>query len=350
MTQLRTTVLMKTDIAGSTPQFRALLASDVQAALSDHRTMVAQLAAEEGGRIFKAAGDGYWLEFPSVTGAAKSAIAMHEALDLTPSNKGRDRLSMRIVVGLGDIATQDGDFIGEVLALIARIEAITPPNEIYLTTAACLALTQSEIQTAMVDSFSFNGFAEQIPVYRVAQRHRTHVLKDAWILLSDIRGFHQFTEVEPTSRIERVLDTLDLLIGVTTREFAGTVRSSVGDEHCLTFPDASSAMSAAERLGRDWAAASREHKYNLAINICLHRGTLNAFRSFLYGSGVVAAHAVLATSIRRLGGNEGNIFVSSAMQEGLCGSPWHGRLEFLFSDLPLVWFPELKVFRLKSEQ
>jgi len=125
---------------------------------------------------------------------------------------------MRIVVGLGDIATQDGDFIGEVLALIARIEAITPPNEIYLKTAACLALTQSEIQTAMVDSFSFNGFAEQIPVYRVAQRHRTHVLKDAWILLSDIRGFHQFTEVEPTSRIERVLDTLDLLIGVTTRE------------------------------------------------------------------------------------------------------------------------------------
>ena len=61
MTQLRTTVLMKTDIAGSTPQFRALLASDLQAALSAHRTMVAHLAADEGGRIFKAAGDGYWL-------------------------------------------------------------------------------------------------------------------------------------------------------------------------------------------------------------------------------------------------------------------------------------------------
>ena len=35
---------------------------------------------------------------------------------------------MRIVIGLGDTATQDGDFIGEVLALIARIEAITPPE------------------------------------------------------------------------------------------------------------------------------------------------------------------------------------------------------------------------------
>ena len=349
MTQLRTTVLMKTDIAGSTPQFRALLASDLQAALFAHRTMVAHLAAEEGGRIFKAAGDGYWLEFPSVTSAAKPAIAMHEALGLTPLNRGRDQLSMRIVIGLGDTAAQDGDFIGEVLALIARIEAITPPNEIYLTTAACLALTQSEIQTAKVDSFTFSGFAEHIPVYRVAQRHRTHVLGDAWVLVSDIRGFNQFTEAKPTSRIERVLDTLDLLVGVATRKFAGRVRSSAGDSYCLTFPDASQAMSAAEGLGRDWAAASREQEFNLPINLCLHRGTLYAFRSFLYGAGVVGAYDVLGTSVRRLGGDEGNIFVTSAMQESLCGTQWHGRLELLFSDLRLARFPELKVFRLKSE-
>ncbi len=188
----------------------------------------------------------------------------------------------------------------------------------------------------MVDSFTLNGFAEQIPVYRVAQRHRTHVLADAWILLSDIRRFHQFTEVEATSRIERVLDTLDLLVSVATREFAGTVRSSRGDEHCLTFPDASRAMSAAER--------------HLSINFCLHRGTLYAFRSFLYGAGVVVAHEVLGTSIRRLGGNDGNTFVTSAMQESLYGSPWRGRLELLFSDLPVARFPELKVFRVKSEQ
>jgi class 3 adenylate cyclase len=341
---------MKTDIAGSTPQFRALLASDLQVALSAHRTMVAHLAAEEGGRIFKAAGDGYWLEFPSVTGAARSAIAMHEALALTPLNRGRDRLSMRIVIGLGDIATQDGDFIGEVLALISRIEAITPPNEIYLTTAACLALTQSEIQTAIVDSFTLNGFAGQIPVYRVAQRHRTHVVSDAWILISDIRGFGRFIEVEATSRIERALDTLDVLVGGATREFAGTVRSSLGDSYCLTFPDAARTMSAAERLGRDWAAASREQEFNLSINLCLHRGTLCTFRSFLYGAGFMGAVDALGISVRRLGGDEGNIFVTSAMQESLYGSQWHGRLELLFSELGMGRFPELKVFRLKSEQ
>lgn len=236
MTQLRTTVLMKTDIVGSTPQFRALLASDLQAALSAHRTMVTHLAAAEGGRISKAAGDGYWLEFPSVTGAARSAIAMHEALALTSSSKGHDRLSMRIVIGLGDTATQDGDFIGEVLALITRIEAITPPNEIYLTTAACLALTQSEIQTALVDSFTLHGFAGQIPVHRVAQRHRTHVLADASVLVSDIRWFARFAAVEATGRIERLLDTLDLLVGVAAREFAGTVRAVCRRQLLCHFP------------------------------------------------------------------------------------------------------------------
>ena len=80
---------------------------------------------------------------------------------------------------LGDTATQDGDLVGDVLALVARIETIAPPDEIYLTTAACLALTQSEIRTGIVDSFSLKGFSEPIQVYRVEQRHRTHIFTNS---------------------------------------------------------------------------------------------------------------------------------------------------------------------------
>jgi hypothetical protein len=36
---------------------------------------------------------------------------------------------MRIVIGLGDIAFQDNELIGDMLALIVRIEAITPADE-----------------------------------------------------------------------------------------------------------------------------------------------------------------------------------------------------------------------------
>ena len=74
MNPLRTTVIMKTDISGSTSRFRELLAADLQTLLGDHRDFLARHAAEYDGQIIKAAGDGFWLEFPSVTGAAKAAM------------------------------------------------------------------------------------------------------------------------------------------------------------------------------------------------------------------------------------------------------------------------------------
>src|SRR5215471_17981145 len=96
MNPLRTTVVMKTDISGSTTRFRQLLAADLQSLLSEHRDFLARHAAEHDGRIMKGAGDGYWLEFPSVTGAAKAAIAMQESLRLAQISRGDDRLAIRI--------------------------------------------------------------------------------------------------------------------------------------------------------------------------------------------------------------------------------------------------------------
>jgi class 3 adenylate cyclase len=74
MKPLRTTVIMKTDIGGSTSRFRELLAADLQTLLSNHLNFIAQHSAGHGGRIIKAAGDGYWLEFSSATGAARAAV------------------------------------------------------------------------------------------------------------------------------------------------------------------------------------------------------------------------------------------------------------------------------------
>jgi hypothetical protein len=106
-------------------------------------------------------------------------------------------------------------------------------------------------------------------------------------------------------------------------------------------------MAAAEKLGRGWAISSQEHGFNVAINICLHRGTFHAFRSYLYGPGLEIPGTVLSASTRRMGGNEPNILVTSEMEKALIGSPWHGRLELLFSDLDIRRTAAVKVFRLK---
>jgi class 3 adenylate cyclase len=344
---LRTTVLMKTDIAGSTARFRALLAADHQSLLSEHRTFVARHAADYGGQIVKSAGDGYWLEYPSVTSAAKSVIAMLEAVRLgEPSKGGGDRLSMRIVIGLGDVASLDDELIGDLLALMVRIEGITPADEIYLTLTARHALAQAEVQTAIVDNFPLKGFPDPIPVYHVEQRHRTHVIADAYILFSDLRGFTQFTEVESIAVIERLLDALDALVHAVANEFEGTIRFSVGDGYCLTFAGASQVIAAAERLALGWDAVNREGQYDCGVNIAVHRGKMSVFRSFLYGEGMMAAGHVQAASAEFLPGGEGGVFVTSAVRDDLADSPWQRRLQPVALSLRNPRFRGLEVYRL----
>jgi len=319
---------MKTDISGSTSRFRELLTADLQVLLGDHRNFLARHAAEHDGQIIKAAGDGYWLEFPSVTGAAKAAIEMQEALRLAQLNRGDDRLAIRIVIALGDIALQDGDFIGEAFALATRVEAVTPPDEIYLTVAARLALTPAEIQTALVENFVFKGFAEPTPVYRIERRDRTRIIADTYILFSDLSGFGRFMDTGPASAtVERILDKLDALTRSNAQELGGTIRFNLGDSYCVTFAEAAQAVAWAERLNRSWEAIRNKEQFDCTISIGLHRGTLHTFRSFLYGRDVWIASQLQSASAKLLRRGENGLFVTGAVRSALFGTPSHNRLQ-----------------------
>jgi class 3 adenylate cyclase len=327
MTQLRTTVLMKTDIAGYTPAFRALLTVDQQALLHQHGELIARLADESGGRILEPAGDGYWLEFPSVTGAAKSAVAMQEELRSAQADKGDDRLSIRIVIGLGDIVRLDGVMLGDVVPLIVRVETITPADAIYLTSAAHLALTPAEIQTSLVDSFPLKGFTQPVTVYRVEQRHRTRIIANAYILYADLCGFRRLVETVPIATVERVLDDLTSLTSGLTREFGGTIRSNRGDSYWITYSEAPQIMEAAERLSRGWDALGYWKDFKCPINVVVHRGRICTFRSCQYGEGYYLTSGIQQATSSIVRGGESAVFVTSTVRDDLCGGPLYGRLE-----------------------
>ena len=135
MALLQTTVIMKTDIQGSTAKFRALPDVDQDALLTEHRQFVSRLAAAREGRVVKLEGDGFWLVFPSATAAALAAMSMQEELRLSQPGKGEDRLAMRIILTVGDVLHQDGGLFGDAVVLATRIESITPPDEIYASVA-----------------------------------------------------------------------------------------------------------------------------------------------------------------------------------------------------------------------
>jgi class 3 adenylate cyclase len=344
MSTLRATVIMKTDISGSTVRFRALAEADLHALLIEHREFLSRHAAAHDGRIVKPEGDGFWLVFPSVTAAALAAMAMQEELRLAQPNKGDDRLAMRVVITLGDVLHEEGALVGDAVVLTTRIESITPPDEIYLSAAACLSVNRAEVRTGFVDTFPLKGFTESVSVYRLEQTHRTRVIEDQYIVLMDLRGFSRITDTSPMTTVERLLDALLRLTGRVSREFGGMIRFTSGDSYCLTFEDASLAMAAAERLSETWDAFLYQETLSCPINVAVHRGTLYAFRSYLFGAALNVASRAENASGAVLAPNEGSIFVTGEVRSRLAGTMWAARLALI--DVRPRGHAEIEIYRL----
>jgi class 3 adenylate cyclase len=244
------------------------------------------------------------------------------------------------------ISKTRGRFDRRGTALITRIEEVAPPDEIYLTLAARLALVSAEIRTSFVKDFTMQGFVEPIPVYCIETRHRTHVLTDAYILLVDLRGFTQLTQTASVGTVERVLDTLDTLANNVAREFEGTIRFGIGDAYFLTFPQASHLIAAADRLSQDWNAVGHEAGCGCSIHIVLHRGSINAFRSFLYGDGIMVAGRALTASKWALAVGEGGTFITNSVYDELSANSLHNRLRPVALEQQLAHTPGLEIYRL----
>jgi class 3 adenylate cyclase len=322
-TRLRTTAILKTDITGSTPRFRATAEADLAPLLREHRALVERLAAAHEGHMVKPEGDGFWLAFPSVTAAALAAMSMQEALRLAQPNTGEDRLSMRIVITLGDVLHQDGALVGDAVVLATRIEALTPPDQIYLSAAAWLTMNHAEIRTSFVNGFALKGFTEPVAVYRIEQLHRTHVIANQYIVVTDLTAFTRLIETGATTVVEAVLDALHDVVAGVCHDFGGVDRFSVGDGYCLTFTDPGRAMAGVERLVTAWSAFASAKSIPCRINVAVHKGTLYAFRSYLHGRDLNVAFAIEGATQREPGPG---VFVSGVVQRDLVGTRWETQL------------------------
>ena len=347
MTTLRATAIMKTDISGSTVRFRALPETDLAALLTAHRELVVRLATAHDGRIVKPEGDGFWVAFPSVTAAAHAAMAMQEELCLTETGKGDRRLVMRVVITLGDVLHQEGALIGDAVVLAARIEALTPPDEIYLSAAAWLAVNQAEVRTALVDAFILKGFTGPVPVYRIEQTYRTRVIADQYIVITDLRGFSTVVETVPMLEVEKILDRFRELVGKVCREFNGANRFSAGDSYCLTFPEPGLAIAAVERLAGDWQAPGRPEGSRCPMSVGMHKGVLYAFRGFLYSRDLNTAAAVERVA-SRMSPDDTIVCVTGQVQRDLVGTAWHSRFQRIDVRPSVPRLADIEIYRLEN--
>jgi class 3 adenylate cyclase len=322
MGNLRTTVILKTDVVDSTP----LLASQTQSEMSlqrkQHKQFISEIAIKNQGSIFQEEGDAYWMEFPSVTTAALAAMEMHQNLRSLQAGKVESqRLAIRAAITVGDILHQGTDSIGTTMSLTARIEKVTPPDEIYLSHAAWLVLNKAEVQTSFVSEFNFKGFPEPEKVYRVENIHRTRVLTDQYIVYMDIRGWKSYTESKTIEEVEKFLLDYDDLVNEICDQYGGVIRNKFGDEYFLTFTDAQMLFSAMESLCIAWKRMIE--RYQLGLSVGIHHGRLNILRSYLYGNDIHTTFSLerlnnwIGPSTARI-----SIVVSRKVKENAQGTNW----------------------------
>ena len=273
MTTIQTTVIVKTDIKGFTSRVETLPESELGYLLSQHKIFVSEVVAKYNGIIIKGEGDAFWLTFPSVSAATNAAVDMQKDLRMAQIGKSdNERLAIRIVIGLGDALHQDGDIFGDNVNLVARIESITPPDEIYLSQTAWLALNKAEVPTSFVNDFALKGIKELVLVYKIEQQQKTRVLKNRIIVFIDLSGIARFWNTHSLEDSESLLIHLDDIIRNACEENRGIVHFVMGDSYFLTFPEVSFALTGITKLAENWVEFMKISIIDCNLYVGIHKG------------------------------------------------------------------------------
>jgi class 3 adenylate cyclase len=292
-----------------------------------HRQFISDTAIQHRGSIFQEEGDAYLIEFPSVTDAVLAAMDMHQNLRILQVGKGeKQRLAIRAVITVGDILHQERDTIGMAMNLTARIEKITPADEIYLSQAAWLALNKAEMETTFVDEFHFKGFVEPEKIYKVISKHGIREITDQYIVLADANGFSNFLNSNGKDRIESFLLAYDELMITTCEAYGGMIRQVNGDLYFMTFTEANQTLEAISMICRNWKTISE--RFNIGILIGAHKGKIYAFRSYVFGDDINIT--MVLSNLGRLpksSTNQISAVISGSIGQELRGSEYEEKLE-----------------------
>ena len=123
-----TVTFLFTDVEGSTKLLHELGADEYADALAEHRRIVREACATEGGVEVDTQGDAFFFAFPSAPGAVAAAGAITEALAPGP---------IRVRVGLhtGTPLVTDEGYVGDDVHFAARVGASAHGGQVLLSQA-----------------------------------------------------------------------------------------------------------------------------------------------------------------------------------------------------------------------
>ncbi|MEM6731206.1 MAG: adenylate/guanylate cyclase domain-containing protein, partial [Myxococcota bacterium] len=160
--------IMFTDIVGFTAKTSNQSRAENAAMLKEHDRLLLPIVANYGGRRVKSIGDAMLVTFRSPTDAVRCGMGLQDSIaERNRSAPGQDALQIRVAIALGDVRIEAGDVFGEPVNIAARIESMTPPDEVYLGQSVYLAMNRAEVTTEFVGERTLKGIPEPVHVYRV---------------------------------------------------------------------------------------------------------------------------------------------------------------------------------------
>ena len=166
----RLSAIFVADVAG----YSRLMGADEEgthARLNEHLSALLHPEIEKhGGRLIRSAGDGILVEFASVVGAMRCAVAIQRGM-ITRNTDVRieKRIEFRIGINAGDIIIEGGDIFGDGVNVAARLEALCEPGDICVSQRV-REDTQDKLDVEFEDSgeHQLKNIARPVRVYRVS--------------------------------------------------------------------------------------------------------------------------------------------------------------------------------------
>ncbi|WP_051686067.1 adenylate/guanylate cyclase domain-containing protein [Rheinheimera texasensis] len=158
------------DIAGFTATTNRQSRRQNASLLQNFESLLKPQIKKFSGQLVKSIGDALLLTFRSPTDAMLCACRMQDRLALHHQQYPDEQpIVIRIAAHLGEVRTARHDIFGEAVNLASRIEAVTPPGEIYLSEAVFLAMNKTEVHVQSAGQFQLDGFDHPLHLYKVQQ-------------------------------------------------------------------------------------------------------------------------------------------------------------------------------------
>lgn len=172
MSRTENLTIMFTDMVGFTERTSRQSRAQNKSMLQQHDSLLLPVVAQFGGRRIKSIGDSLLVTFHSPTDAVRCGMALHDKL--AEFNEGRpfaEQMHIRVAINVGEVRVEGKDIFGEPVNVAARVESVTPSDQIYFTEAVYLAMNKAEVPCELVGIEKLKGIPEPVKLFRVPSHH-----------------------------------------------------------------------------------------------------------------------------------------------------------------------------------